>query len=94
MIVAEYITISEFRKAPTRICRPVAAGKKEYIVTSNQLPIFAIVKAKSDTQDKQIGIDAMRKSLFDFQNLLEEHSAVTLTAYGKPLVRCVKLWKL
>ncbi len=93
-MIPEYITISEFRKAPTRICRPVAAGKKEYIVTSNQLAIFTIVKAKSDTQDKQIGIDAMRKSLFDFQNLLEEHSAVTLTAYGKPLVRCVKLWKL
>jgi len=90
-MIPEYITISEFRKAPTRICRPVAAGKKEYIVTSNQLPIFAIVKAKSDTQDKQIGIDAMRKSLFDFQNLLEEHSAVTLTAYGKPLVRCILL---
>jgi hypothetical protein len=91
MIVAEYITISEFRKAPTRICRPVAAGNREYIVTSNQLPIFTIVKAKSDTQDKQIGVDAMRKSLFDFQNLLEGHGAVTLTAYGKPLVRCVKL---
>jgi hypothetical protein len=92
MIVAEYITISGFRKAPTRICRPVAAGKKEYIVTSNQLPIFTIVKAKSDThQDKQIGVDAMRKSLLDFQNLLEEHGAVTLTVYGKPLVRCVKL---
>jgi hypothetical protein len=89
-MIPEYITISEFRKAPTRICRPVVAGKKEYIVTSNQLAIFTIVKAKSDTQDKQIGIDAMRKSLFDFQNLLE-HGAVTLTAYGKPLVRCVKL---
>jgi hypothetical protein len=88
-MIPEYITISGFRKAPTRICRPVAAGKKEYIVTSNQLPIFTIVK-ESDTQDKQIGVDAMRKSLFDFQNLLEEHGAVTLTAYGKPLVRCVK----
>jgi hypothetical protein len=94
-MIPEYITISEFRKAPTRICRPVAAGKKEYIVTSNQLPIFTIVKTKSDdTQDQQIGVDAMRKSLFDFQNLLEEHGAVTLTVYGKPLVRCVKLWKL
>ena len=90
-MIPEYITISEFRKAPTRLCRPVAAGKKEYIVTSNQLPIFTIVKTKSDdTQDQQIGVDAMRKSLFDFQNLLEEHGAVTLTAYGKPLVRCVK----
>jgi hypothetical protein len=91
-MIPEYITISEFRKAPTRICRPVAAGKKEYIVTSNQSPIFTIVKAKSDDiQDQQIGVDAMRKSLFDFQNLLEGHGAVTLTAYGKPLVRCVKL---
>jgi hypothetical protein len=91
-MIPEYITISEFRKAPTRLSRPVAAGKKEYIVTSNQLPIFTIVKAKSDdTQDKQIGVDAMRKSLFDFQNLLEEYGAVTLTAYCKPLVRCVKL---
>jgi antitoxin (DNA-binding transcriptional repressor) of toxin-antitoxin stability system len=90
-MIAEYLTISDFRKAPTRLCRPVAAGKKEYIVTSNELPIFTVVKVKPNTQDKQIGVDAMRKSLFDFQNLLEEYGAVTLTAYGKPLARCVKL---
>jgi len=91
MIIPEYIAISKLRKATTNLCRPVAIGKKEYIVTSDGSPIFTIVKVKADNQDQRIGVDAMRKSLFDFQNLLEEHGAVTLTAYGKPLVRCVKL---
>ena len=90
-MIAEYIAISKLRKATTNLCRPVAIGKKEYIVTSDGSPIFTIVKAKPETQGKQIGVDAMRKSLSGFQDLLEEYGAVTLTAYGKPLVRCVKL---
>jgi antitoxin (DNA-binding transcriptional repressor) of toxin-antitoxin stability system len=92
-MIPEYIAISKLRKATTNLCRPVAIGKKEYIVTSDGSPIFTIVKAKpeTETQGKQIGVDAMRKSLSAFQDLLEEYGAVTLTAYGKPLVRCVKL---
>jgi antitoxin (DNA-binding transcriptional repressor) of toxin-antitoxin stability system len=89
-MIPEYIAISKLRKATTNLCRPVAAGKKEYIVTSDGLPVFTIVKVKAD-KDQQIGVDAMRKSLSGFQDLLEEYGAVTLTAYGKPLVRCVKL---
>jgi antitoxin (DNA-binding transcriptional repressor) of toxin-antitoxin stability system len=88
-MIAEYITISEFRDSPTRLCRSVSVGKKEYIVTSNGLPIFKIVKPLP--LDKKVSVKTMRDSLANFQNLLEEHGAVTLTAYGKPLVRCVKL---
>jgi hypothetical protein len=90
-MIPEYIAISKLRKATTNLCRPVAIGKKEYIVTSDGSPIFTIIKAKPNTQDQQIGVDAMRKSLSGFQDLLEEHGAVTLTAYGKPLVRCEKI---
>jgi antitoxin (DNA-binding transcriptional repressor) of toxin-antitoxin stability system len=93
MIIPEYIAISKLRKATTNLCRPVAIGKKEYIVTSDGSPIFTIVKPlhKDNSDDQQIGVDAMRKSLSGFQDLLEEYGTVTLTAYGKPLVRCVKL---
>lgn len=89
-MIADYITISELRKAPIRLLRPVLAGKKEYIVTSNGLPIFTIIRTKCKAS-QQMGVNAMRKSLSDFQDLLEEHGAVTLTAYGKLLARCVKL---
>jgi len=87
-----YITISELRKAPTRLLRSVSVGNKEYFVTSNGLPVFTIVKAKTMVKASQlIGVNTMRKSLSDFQSLLEEHGAVTLTAYGKPFVSCIKL---
>jgi prevent-host-death family protein len=88
--VTDYITISELRKAPTRLLRSVSVGKKEYIVTSNGLPIFTIIKTKCEAS-QQIGINTMRQSLSDFYDLLEEYGAVTLTAHGKPLVRCMKL---
>jgi hypothetical protein len=90
-MIPDYITISEFRKTPIHYCRSVSAERKEYIVTSNSTPIFRMVKPKSKDKAEEVGVNSMRKSLSDFHILLEKYSAVNLTAYGKTLVRCVKL---
>ena len=90
-MVAEYITISKFRDSPTRLLRSVSVGKKEYIVTSNGLPIFTIVKPLPLNLDKKVSVKTMRDSLANFQNLLEENGVLALTAYGKHLARCIKL---
>jgi prevent-host-death family protein len=89
--MTDYITISELRKAPTRLLRSVSVGKKEYIVTSNGLPIFKIVKPLPLNLDKKVSVKTMRDSLANFQNLLEENGVLALTAYGKHLARCIKL---
>jgi hypothetical protein len=50
-----------------------------------------MVKPKLKDKAEEVGVNSMRKSLSDFHILLEKYSTVTLTAYGKPLVRCVKI---
>lgn len=89
-MIPDYITITDLKKSPTRLCRSVLTGKKQYIVTSNGLPVFRMVKPIPLDLDLEVSVCIMRKEQSRFQDLLEEHGTVALTAYGKQLARCVK----
>ena len=90
-MIPDYITITDLKKSPTRLCRSVLTGKKQYIVTSNGLPIFRMVKPIPLNLDLEVSVYTMRKEQSHFQDLLEEYGTIALTAYGKQLAKCVKL---
>jgi hypothetical protein len=90
-MIPDYITITDLKKSPTRLCRSVLTGKKQFVVTSNGLPVFRMIKPIPLNLDLEVSVHVMRKSQSHFQDLLEEHGTVALTAYGKQLAKCVKL---
>ncbi len=90
-MIPDYITITDLKKSPTRLCRSVLTGKKQYIVTSNGIPVFRMIKPMPLDLDLEVSVYVMRKNQSYFQDLLEEHRVIALTAYGKQLVRCEKI---
>ncbi len=88
------IKSSFFRGNMAGLIRRVESTQKEVYVTSHGVVVFKVIGVQGDLQSKpsiELTINDVRKDFFNFQNLLEEHGTVALTAYGKQLAKCEKL---
>jgi antitoxin (DNA-binding transcriptional repressor) of toxin-antitoxin stability system len=85
----ESVSITKFRSSLTKLCRKVAQGKTELLVTHYYEVMFEVTKLEG--QDGiEVGLTSLRDNAGEFLDLLEIHGEVILTRNGKRIVRCVK----
>jgi hypothetical protein len=87
-MIQETIPISKFRANLRKCCHTVKIGKKELIVTYHGTPFFKVSKVTLDGNLAEVSLTFNREHMNEFIELIEQKSAVILTALGRKLVKC------
>jgi antitoxin (DNA-binding transcriptional repressor) of toxin-antitoxin stability system len=86
----ESVSITKFRSSLTKLCRKVAQGKTELLVTHYYEVLFEVTKPV-DQDGIEVGLTFLRDNASEVLDLLETHGKIVLTKNGKRIVQCVRL---